>query len=796
MRWLTLDKMLRGIAPLTLAAIASVSLGGCDDGELQDVSIRPGWVANQEFYLESRYNRIEMNTERGDAAFDLEAYLAGEPGNESTMDLDDSWSEPVYWRYQVIEQGLTPAEGEDFHEFYAMGTTPSPLTVIKASLDPQLNLDSELFEINPKVYMVVRENRLRMAGLVYFYTDAHGERQSEAIVGDAEEIGRSFNRLSQANHSLIPNYIPPFPIAAMDREMVLEDGQLASFSNATDSAVDVVYENSMDGSLIAETWEDGQPWALESYSSNVESRLLEPGEVAELQRGLPAWFDEGDEEDDRTYVERLKAPMRLTDAFFITDDMVGTTSYEVDSGYKPWAGSWWPQSRAALVFGYLSGSQNTISQLAKDTFTPLGVDIQNLGDELRDLRKNGEGNSDAYREKADEYRDTQKEFVDALVGFYNKVRQAIDGGQIRVDGDYGVLVLEENWNQDSENPQPEMELSINRLSPFDKWALVEQIEGNTHGSNPWFVPAWELLNHWSPSGASHASWWGHCNGWSAASILLNEPREARDTQHSWQGEDLDVRWTTADLKGIVTEANYSTQSHFFGSRYNDEDDNLADLTPPSVLKILNTYIRDRHVPLVFDITAESPVWNYPAWRYTLELNETTEGRDNGAASGLININTAGVTELSTLWGISNTRAQRVIAYREANGPFQTIEEIIDVSGIGRGIFNRIQDQITVDESTDLRTFDGVFKVQHTTDGVYETHVDSNPEMPEGFVDEWEFTMTASPSGEILSGQWDDDKNHPDFAWVPYLNTDRAGSSENPFIRWRDFTDQFPGMLRE
>ena len=62
---------------------------------------------------------------------------------------------------------------------------------------------------------------------------------------------------------------------------------------------------------------------------------------------------------------------------------------------------------------------------------------------------------------------------------------------------------------------------------------------------------------------------------------------------------------------------------------------------------------------------------------------------------LININTASSAELEALPGIGPTTAQKIIAYREQNGPFINTEDIINVSGIGPGTYERIKDLITV-----------------------------------------------------------------------------------------------------
>ncbi|MEA3396485.1 MAG: helix-hairpin-helix domain-containing protein [Chloroflexota bacterium] len=64
-------------------------------------------------------------------------------------------------------------------------------------------------------------------------------------------------------------------------------------------------------------------------------------------------------------------------------------------------------------------------------------------------------------------------------------------------------------------------------------------------------------------------------------------------------------------------------------------------------------------------------------------------------TGKINLNTATSEELQALSGIGQTRAQDIVAYRTANGDFQQIEDIQDVSGIGPVIFARIAPYITV-----------------------------------------------------------------------------------------------------
>ena len=71
------------------------------------------------------------------------------------------------------------------------------------------------------------------------------------------------------------------------------------------------------------------------------------------------------------------------------------------------------------------------------------------------------------------------------------------------------------------------------------------------------------------------------------------------------------------------------------------------------------------------------------------------GGGTGSSSGLININSASATELETLSGIGEVLAATIIEYREQNGPFASVDDLLDVSGIGPATLEEIRDQVTV-----------------------------------------------------------------------------------------------------
>ena len=73
-------------------------------------------------------------------------------------------------------------------------------------------------------------------------------------------------------------------------------------------------------------------------------------------------------------------------------------------------------------------------------------------------------------------------------------------------------------------------------------------------------------------------------------------------------------------------------------------------------------------------------------------------RSNSATAldnGLVNLNTADVAALMTLPGIGESRAKAIISYREQQGAFTKIEDIMKISGIKQAAFSKIKDKITV-----------------------------------------------------------------------------------------------------
>lgn len=73
----------------------------------------------------------------------------------------------------------------------------------------------------------------------------------------------------------------------------------------------------------------------------------------------------------------------------------------------------------------------------------------------------------------------------------------------------------------------------------------------------------------------------------------------------------------------------------------------------------------------------------------------TAGETADNSTGLININTADSSKLQQLKGVGPSTAEKIISYRQQQGDFKKIEDLMNVSGIGKKTFEALKDKITV-----------------------------------------------------------------------------------------------------
>jgi hypothetical protein len=728
------------------------SFFACSTQSVSEDVIRLSWEEGQEFHIASSRRMLSNKTEESSVSLD---------GALEESSFDELWSDELVWSYRVVETDVLPdAEDELYPYSIAANGEQVPLSVLKVSLDDALNGDVGMLDLDPVTYLVFTSARNRLAGVIQ-YTNIDGERASRAY--SSKELNRDWSILSQSSLSMVPTYLAPYGVRWSGGERKLSNGSFAVAEKQDETHTDIVFEDLMGGEAVSTRYETDMPWPTWTVSANLNARMLGASELDDIRANVPALLP--DEPEDFDYRAALARSVDLDRAQALSkeDIAAGELEFVAREGYRPWAGNWWPLKSGKLIFGYLDNKE-TFSGLIREEIDPMKIEMDELSKTIRALKKE-EGKEDEINEKREEFGTKQTELVDALKSFYNGLRSDLDGGLVRVEN--GTIL------KDAQDEEEGWSFVIDELSPMDKFALSEYLRGNTH-PNPFLLPAWEILNSYNPGGES---WWGHCNGWAAAAILTNEPREEKKIQSG----DEEISFSTADLKGLLTESHYSTLSTFYGERYNGEDDDISDLSPAHFHKLITFYLKEQGVPFVFDTTASEAVWNFPVWEAYLVM-ETVDELDDGT----LNINTATMDELSALDAIDERTAWEIVTHRDENGAYQSMDDLafVDSYNSEMGEFLRIDVRTkTLNVAADLR---------FTTDSVDEDHVDADPNAPEFFVESINYTLELDEKGNIIGGVWEDETKHPDFAWVPYQNPRKSAQrgSENPYLVYQAILDSF------
>jgi competence protein ComEA len=134
-----------------------------------------------------------------------------------------------------------------------------------------------------------------------------------------------------------------------------------------------------------------------------------------------------------------------------------------------------------------------------------------------------------------------------------------------------------------------------------------------------------------------------------------------------------------------------------GSRVRDAVQSAGGLSPEASATGINLASLLWDGQLVFvpsDTSSATPSGRSNPLSITLEPGSSQGAPTDAISTGIININTAALEELDKLPDIGPAIAQRIIDYRTLNGPFKTIDEIMNVKGIGQVTFDKIKSMIS------------------------------------------------------------------------------------------------------
>lgn len=172
----------------------------------------------------------------------------------------------------------------------------------------------------------------------------------------------------------------------------------------------------------------------------------------------------------------------------------------------------------------------------------------------------------------------------------------------------------------------------------------------------------------------------------SASQDFEAPAQAEEQTASEQ--DSDVRQVGVDVEGAVAspglylvsaDARVNDAVAAAGGMTSDADRQRVNLAQ-KVEDGMQVYVPSREeVPAATGITTTG----------------AGQASSSGASKGKVNLNTASAEELQTLSGIGPSLSQRIIDYRQANGPFKSVDDLRKVSGIGDTRFKSLKDLVCV-----------------------------------------------------------------------------------------------------
>ena len=165
-----------------------------------------------------------------------------------------------------------------------------------------------------------------------------------------------------------------------------------------------------------------------------------------------------------------------------------------------------------------------------------------------------------------------------------------------------------------------------------------------------------------------------------AESKMEEPQEIQIQESETSNDELSAKEeVTVDLDGEVRNAGVYTLPG--GSRVFEALEKAGGLTENA---------DTRNINLAALLTDGTKIYFPSKEEVALEQDFS------GAQSGVINLNTANATQLQELPGVGPSTAEKILSYREQNGNFKNVKDLLNVSGIGEKTFAKFEAMICVE----------------------------------------------------------------------------------------------------
>ncbi|MEW6055208.1 MAG: hypothetical protein AB1540_01225 [Bdellovibrionota bacterium] len=251
--------------------------------------------------------------------------------------------------------------------------------------------------------------------------------------------------------------------------------------------------------------------------------------------------------------------------------------------------------------------------------------------------------------------------------------------------------------------------------------------------------SWEVSNH-GQGLAGVADWWGHCNGWAAAALLMPEPKGPKTING--------VEFSISDRKALLSEVFMEVTGDFLGNRVNNPGDTSSgafrDIVPAQFYLMLTNVIGLQRRAFIMDRFTGVEVWNHPVVAYA---NSPVRSEDYlGVDPEFPQVHRVNVT--TQIWWV------------EDNVDPNIVTPAFDPSNLGSAFKSRtLRYELWLDAAPQ---FDGAGNLAAAGD-----------------------VILANDAGRAVGGSWKNGalplvNSYPDYIWIP-TGAARSSGHKNPRI---------------